>query len=162
MALNDAGIYFKEWESTSPLWRTSSRPPLTIWIQRPDEEAARKILAGVCGDDDVLSPGEAGNSTAEAEEENTGQETGLAEGDPAAQPASEDILEDFDPDDATREIWSGEDKRMAVYLKMSLNENGIGCVVAEDGGKWKVQVLPGAESRAQEIVYQVVDGSPPQ
>lgn len=162
VALNDAGIHYKEWHRKSPLWRTSSRPPLTIWIYRANEEAARKILAGVCGDDDSSSAGEAGNSGAEAEEENTGQETGLAEDDSGAEPAPDDILEVFDPGDATCEVWSGEDKQMADYLNMSLNENGIGCVVAEDGGKRKVLVLPGAESRAQEIVRQVVDGSPPQ
>jgi hypothetical protein len=162
MALHGAGVYYREWESKSPLWGTSSRPPLTIWIQRPDEEVARKILAGVCGDDESSSPGQAGNSTAGSGEENTGQETGLAEDDSAAQPAPEDILEYFDPNDATREVWLGKDKQMADYLQMSLNENGIGCVVVEEGGKRKVLVVPGAESRAQEIVRQVVDGSPPQ
>jgi hypothetical protein len=162
VALKDAGIYYKEWESKSPLWRSSSRPPLAIWIQRPDEEAARKVLAGVCGDDESSSPGEAGNSAAEVEEENRDQETGLAEDDSEAEPVPDDVLEDFDPDDATREVWSGDDKQMADYLKMSLNENGIGCIVAEDGSKRKVLVLPATESRAQEIVRQVVDGSPPQ
>jgi hypothetical protein len=164
MVLNDAGIFHKESEAKSPLWRTVTRPPLAIWIQRQDEEAARKILADVCGDSDsstVLGPAKSGTEP-EAKDENTGQEIPLHEDDSAAEPAPDDIPEDFDPLDATREVWSGEDKQMAEYLKMSLNENGIGWVAVDEFGKQKVRVLPAAEARATEIVRQVVDGIPPQ
>lgn len=164
MALNDAGIYHREWEAKSPLWRTVTRPPLAIWIQKKDEEAARKILADVCGDADSSPVAGVANSGAEsgAEEQSSDQEAALPEDDSATGPAPDDIPEDFDPQDATREVWSGEDKQMAEYLKMSLNENGIGCVAVDDFGKLKVRVLPAAEPRAKEIVRQVVEGVPPQ
>ena len=51
---------------------------------------------------------------------------------------------------------------MADYLKMCLGENGIGCVVVEYSGKVSVLVLPSSESRAKEIVRQVIDAAPPQ
>lgn len=162
MALNDGNIRHEVWEPKSSLGRISSRPLLTIWIHGADEEAARKVLAGVCGNGDSSSASEADNFGTEAEKENTDQEAGLAEDDAAVQPAPDNILEDFDPDDATHEVWSGEDKQLADYLKMSLNENGIGCIVAEDGGKLKVLVLPSAESRAREIIHEVVEGIPPE
>lgn len=162
IALNDAGIYHRELEAKSSLWGAASQAPFTIWIQKSDEEAARKVLADVCGERDSLAVSEAANSDGEAEEENTGQEIAVPDDDSATGPVPDDIPEDFDPQDATCEVWSGEDKQMADYIKMSLNENGIGCVVADDFGKQKVRVLPAAELRAKEIVRQVVEGVPPQ
>src|SRR4029077_18977541 len=49
--------------------------------------------------------------------------------DSAQDPASDDVLEDFDPSDATSQIWSGEDQEMAEYLKASLREVGINCTI---------------------------------
>jgi hypothetical protein len=161
MALNDAGIYHREWEAKSSLWGAASRAPFTILIQKPDEEAARKILADISGESDFLPVAGTANSGAAAAEDNTGLEIALPEDDSATEPAPDDIPPDFDPQDATHEVWSGEDKRMATYLNMSLNENGIGCVVVDEFGKLKVRVLPASEPRAKEIVRQVVDGTPP-
>jgi nitroreductase len=82
--------------------------------------------------------------------------------DESSEPVPDDTVEDFDPDDATREVWSGDDQEMAEYLKLSLSGVGIGCVLREDGAKIRVFVLPSQETRAGEIVREVVDASPPQ
>lgn len=80
----------------------------------------------------------------------------------ASEPVPDDIVEDFDPADATAEVWAGDDEQTADYLKLSLNGVGIGCVVSEAGGKLRVLVMPESEKRAKEIVREVVDGTPPQ
>jgi hypothetical protein len=81
---------------------------------------------------------------------------------PAERPTPDDIFDDFHPEDATSEVWAGEDIEMAQFLKDSLRGVGIGCVVSEDGGTGRVLVLPADESRAREIVREVVEGAPPQ
>jgi hypothetical protein len=69
----------------------------------------------------------------------------------------DDTVEDFDPDEATRKVWFGDDQEMAEYLKLCLAGVGIGCVFSADGGKIRVMVLPEAEKRAREVVREVVD-----
>jgi hypothetical protein len=160
--LKAANIRHEDLQGAGRLWGGGSLYPFAIWIEKTDEEAAREILANVCGEADASNAEGADDSSRGAEGENAGQGTELEEEDLGAEPPPDDGVEDFHPDDATLEVWSGEDKQMADYLKMSLNENGIGCVVAEDGGKRKVVVLPAAELRAKEIVRQVVDATPPQ
>jgi hypothetical protein len=69
---------------------------------------------------------------------------------------------DFYPEDATSEVWSGDDAQMPQDIKACLTENRIACVVPEDGGKHRVMVLPADEARAKEIVREIVEESPPQ
>ena len=57
----------------------------------------------------------------------------------------DDIVEDFDPAEATCEVWSGEDSRLVSYLNECLRGVGIGCVTSPDGTKIRVLVLPAAE-----------------
>jgi hypothetical protein len=73
-----------------------------------------------------------------------------------------DIVEDFDAERATCEIWVGEDARMAQYFDDCLRGVGIGCVVSDASGKLRVLVMPESEKRAKEIVREVVEGAPPQ
>lgn len=75
------------------------------------------------------------------------------------QPA-DDIVEDYDPENATVEIWSGSDLDLKNMLVASFRENGIGCEV-EVNGAFRILVMPSDESRAREIVREVIDASPP-
>jgi hypothetical protein len=86
----------------------------------------------------------------------------LVESDAPSEPVPDDIVEDFDPDDATAEAWSGDDHEMAKYLKLCLSGVGIGCVLREDGAKTHVFVLPAEETRAREVVREVVEATPPE
>jgi hypothetical protein len=73
----------------------------------------------------------------------------------------DDYVEDFDPEDATTEVWSGDDAAMSDYLKLCLSGVGVGCLVQEsDSGKLHVMVMPGAEKRAKQIVREIVEGEP--
>jgi hypothetical protein len=84
------------------------------------------------------------------------------EADDSASAAPDYVPEDFDPGDATAEVWSGTDAAMARSLKDSLRENGIGCTIIEGEAGRRLSVLPSEEKRAREIIREVVDASPPQ
>jgi hypothetical protein len=81
--------------------------------------------------------------------------------DSAQDPAPDDVLEDFDPRDATAQVWSGDDREMAQYFKTCLREVGINCTIADNNGKRSVMVQPADDQRAKEIVREIIDQSPP-
>ena len=76
--------------------------------------------------------------------------------------APDDLVKDFYPEDATAEVWAGYDEEMAQNLENCLCEVGIGCEVLDLEGKWSVRVMPESEARAQEIVREIVEGTPPE
>jgi len=161
-ALRDASIAYEGPESRAPLWGKGPQQPFTIWVQKQDEDAAREILADVLGENELPDTEETSEAGTEEEQNEADAQAGAAEDESTGEAAPDDIVEDFHPDDATSEVWSGTDKQMADDLKMCLGEIGIGCVMAEDGDKVSVLVLPSSESRAKEIVRQVIDAAPPQ
>jgi hypothetical protein len=77
-----------------------------------------------------------------------------------ASPAPDDIVEDYDPEQATLEVWSGSDADTKDMLVASLRENGIGCEV-ESAGTFRMFVMPQSERRAREIIREVIDASAP-
>jgi hypothetical protein len=82
--------------------------------------------------------------------------------DSADTPVPDDIASEIKPKDATSEVWSGDDRKMAETFKVCLREVGINCVLTADGGRQRVLVLPAAESRAKEIVREIVEQTPPE
>jgi hypothetical protein len=66
------------------------------------------------------------------------------------------------PEDATLEIWKGEQAEMGELLAASLGENQIHSRVAESSGAYRLFVLSSDETRAREIVREVVEGVPPE
>jgi hypothetical protein len=66
------------------------------------------------------------------------------------------------PEDATVEIWAGDQPEMGELLAASLRENQIHSRVAAAGGVHRLLVLPTDEKSAREIVREVVDGVPPE
>ena len=74
------------------------------------------------------------------------------------------------PDDATAEIWSGEDTYIADMIALSLKENQIDCRFDSESAdpesappaSEKIFVLPEDEARAKEIVREIVDAAPPE
>ena len=83
------------------------------------------------------------------------------EDDDDASAAPDDIAEDYDPEKATAEVWSGGEIEIKDMLVASLRENGIGCELTVNGA-FRLLVMPSDESRAREIVREVLDASPPQ
>jgi hypothetical protein len=95
-------------------------------------------------------------------ETSSGEEEKLADPESADSPTPNDVVENFDPEEATCEVWSGEDSKLATYLNDCMRGVGIGCVVVPDGTNVRVLVLPAAEKRAREVVREVVEGTPPE
>jgi hypothetical protein len=75
--------------------------------------------------------------------------------------APDDIVPDFNPDEATEVVWAGKDSDMAQTLRVCLQENGIGCVVEDVEDECAVFVKPELETRAREIIRQIVEATPP-
>jgi uncharacterized damage-inducible protein DinB len=76
--------------------------------------------------------------------------------------APDDIATEFNPKEATSEVWFGDDAELAETFKACLREVGIHCVITADNGKERVLVLPAAEGRAKEIIREIVEQAPPE
>jgi len=90
-------------------------------------------------------------------------------------PAEDDVVtapdldhNDWDPDnwnpqDATVEVWSENGDETSWMIEASLRENNIysRTDALEDGSR-KVSVMPNDEARAREIVHEIKDATPPQ
>lgn len=63
---------------------------------------------------------------------------------------------------ATREVWSGSDESLAGFLGQALKENQIQVCVEAHGQQQSVCVPPEQESRAREIICEIVEGQPPE
>ena len=68
----------------------------------------------------------------------------------------------WEGEDAGAEIWSGDEPEMAEFIAASLQINQIQFRRDVNGGKHGVYVLAEDESRAREIVREVVEGVPPE
>lgn len=112
------------------------------------------------------------------------------DGDDADVSLADDVVPgDFNPNDATVEVWHGDDLELHDMLVTCLNGVGIGCAthlesevndVADDAGATSsappvsdtaaaagsmgnpIFVRPADEKRAREVIREIVDASPPQ
>lgn len=64
------------------------------------------------------------------------------------------------PEDATVQVWTGEDVNRKEMIEMSLRENDVMNRSEEEKGLHKVFVLPEDEARAKEIVREVIESTP--
>jgi hypothetical protein len=71
------------------------------------------------------------------------------------------VPEDFDPDDATAEIWSGQDATIRDNLITCLRGIGIGSAIDECAGQLRIHVTPSSQKRAQEMIRQIIAASEP-
>jgi len=68
----------------------------------------------------------------------------------------------WNPEDATRAVWSSEHSYPGEMIEMALRENQIHARLENADGRYAIFVLPEDESRAREIVKEIVEGAPPQ
>jgi hypothetical protein len=71
------------------------------------------------------------------------------------------VPEDFDPNEATVEVWSGQDATIRENLITFLGNIGIGSATSESSGQLRIRVTPESQKRAQEMIRQVTDASAP-
>ena len=65
---------------------------------------------------------------------------------------------DWDPGEATSEIWSGEDESQAEYISSSLAENGVPCRIPDEPShRLRLCVRPGDLTRARDIVREITE-----
>jgi len=69
------------------------------------------------------------------------------------------VPEDFDPDDATAEVWSGQDATTRDNLITCLHGIGIGSATDEFAGQLRIRVIASSQKRAQEMIRQIADAS---
>jgi hypothetical protein len=91
-------------------------------------------------------------------------------------PLPDDVVSaDFDPDEATVEVWHGDDTGLHNTLVECLTNVGIGCATHfEDAAESNnapataaakpnpIFVLPSDEKRAREVIREIVNASPPE
>jgi hypothetical protein len=119
------------------------------------EAARREFETGAQTPDETAPSSEADSEAASDEMLDAADEAGRPN-------LTEDTdAENYDPDQATAEVWSGADADTKDMLIASLRENGIEGEVDSDG-EFRIRVMPSAESRAREIVREVIDATPPQ
>src|SRR5580658_8002243 len=72
------------------------------------------------------------------------------------------VPDDFDPEDATVEVWCGQDATMRENLITFLSNIGIGSATSDSLGQLRIRVTPASQKRAQEMIRQVIEASEPQ
>jgi hypothetical protein len=152
-ALTKAEIPFVDRRPDDYIILRSMHPNTEIHVRITDEERARKILLGVpSGTDlDELTPEEIESLTLP---ETVGDDHDEAES------VSTDVPEDWDGHEQL-EVWNGDNEDLANTLMMCFRENTIPSFKLSQAGHWRLVVRPGQESRAKEIVREVVEASPP-
>jgi hypothetical protein len=157
-ALDKAGIPYHTQTRDVGLLPGLSQPVYAIFIPTRHHDAAQPAL-----------------EDARHQFEDTQQPLDVANGDsaPSNEPPTErsesDVVnstpdfvpESYDPDEATEEVWSGNDADMKDMLIASLRENGIGCELDNENNP-RIRVMPAASPRAREIVREVTEASPPE
>jgi hypothetical protein len=154
-ALENAGIPVIDQESAGYFIFPSMRPKTEIYVSRKNVEEAKKVLLDLEAWDDPEEMTEGERESLELPESDTpdGEEhTSVAE-------VSSD---DWDEDDPVAEVWNGDKEDLADNLIACLREIGIGSRKLSETGHWRLVVRPGQESRAKEIVREVVEASPPE
>jgi len=76
-------------------------------------------------------------------------------------PAAGDETRWFE-EDATAKVWETEKGEPSDFLVAALHENGIHCRVDREGSRAALHVLPEDESRARELVREIVEGQAPE
>jgi hypothetical protein len=70
---------------------------------------------------------------------------------------------DWDPNEATAEVWAGEDESMVEYLASALRENGIPSRIPDEPGhRARICVRPEDLTRAREISREIIEGKVPE
>jgi hypothetical protein len=153
-ALDWARIFHFAQTRDSGVFPNLKGQPYSVHVNRVDLKVAEEVLETIPGvdvndvpDDDDDEAEVTPDSAELAEEEDSG-------------PVPDDIPEDFQPEKARAEIWSGDDNNMAETVRMCLRENGIGCVVDVSTGTCRIRVMPESEARAKEIVREILEGTP--
>lgn len=152
--LGEANIAYEHKEKDVGIIPGLEQAVYAVFVKQRDLNGAQFVLERVAQHFETADP-EAG-----ADDGSAAQQALPEEEDGDFRPVPDDIATDFNAEDATEEVWRGADSEMAETVRVCLRENGIGCVVQEVGNERAVLVMPESETRAKEIVDQIVRGTP--
>lgn len=154
-ALDWAKIFHFAESRESGVFPNLKGQPHSVFVHKEDYPAAEAVLQTAPA---AVATADSGD---DQDSEDLPEESDELKENDSDESAPDDIVENFESDEATAEIWSGDDRDLAEMFRMSLRENGIGCVLDRSGGKNTVRVMPAAEARAKEIVREILEGTPP-
>jgi hypothetical protein len=164
--LDEAGIPHKTVFRQDHLFNLSSYSPFEVGVPFSMYEHAGKVVQEAYGVEDVndvgaqevqLLPDRTFGSPRKLPAMLTPSEEENIPGPPSAGGGA-----DWYAEDATVIVWSTQRGDSADFLVAALHENGIRCRFAKDGQNAELYVLPQDESRAREIVREVMEGIPPE
>ena len=183
LALDDAHIPYNKEELDARLVFTSEHVDLEIWVPIANLPQAESIRDSVLAN--PLNADAASSSALDvADEDDASAEIPDESNEGPDDIRRENTARELYPEDASAEIWSGANETLAEVLKSCLAEIGIACYVAHPNeesadasdshgssnsgpnssageGTFAVRVLPADESRARQIVREVIDATPP-
>ena len=128
---------------------------MEIWVSERDQERARKVVLDLEGRiyPDELTPEEIESlELPESDEPDSGDQT--------SEP--ENLPENWYEDEPVVEVWNGDKEEFADTLTACLREIGITSHKLSEAGQCRLVVRPEQETRAREIVREVVEASPPE
>lgn len=154
-ALTSAGIPFTAPDKKSSFSFLATDPTLEVWVSEADLPRAAKILEEL---DDRAHPDEITPDDAEslALPDTPDQEEEQQIGPPPKLP------EFWYEDGPVAEVWSGDDGEFPDALEVCLREVGIVSHKFSEGGHSRLVVSPQQESRAKEVVREVINATPPE
>jgi hypothetical protein len=154
-ALESAGIPFTVQDAKSSFSFLPTEPSIEIWVSDADRDKAKKVLLDLEGrvDPDELTPEEI--ESLALPESDVSDHDEQSDNEP-------DLSQEWDEDEPVAEVWSGGKEGFADILMACLREVGIASRKLSEEGHWRLVVRPPQESRAKEIVREVVEASPPE
>src|ERR1700693_2373295 len=151
-ALEKAGIPVIDQESAGYFIFPSMRPKTEIYVSSKNVEEAKKVLLDLEAWDDPEEMSEGERESLEL------PESDIPESDEQASRLL-DSSDNWDEDDPVAEVWNGDKEEFADTLTVCLREIGIGSRKLSEAGHWRLVVRPEQESRAKEVVREVVGAS---
>ncbi len=156
-ALEAAGITYHERRDKVGVLRNWSQEVYAIFTHARDHRAASAALQEVTG-------------RRESAPADAGDDPGNSDSSLQAHPAADDedelsdvppdyVPEDFDPDEATAEVWSGQNATTSENLVTCLSNIGIGAATDEFAGQLRIRVTPESQKRAQQMIRQIIEAS---
>lgn len=134
-----------------------SQPVYAIFIHARDHQTAHAAV------DDVVRRFESDPHEGDAEPDDSDASAAIPpdadDEDDASDVPQDYVPDDFDPAEATVEVWSGADAAMQDNLVTFLGGIGIGSAADDSAGKLRILVTPSSQKRASEMIRQVVDAS---
>jgi len=162
--LDDVGIPHNTVYRRDHLFNLTNYPSYEVGVPFSLFERAENAVKDAYGTDDVADVGTSelqGKALPERARERILPETLMPRIDEDIPgPPSAGEVEYWFPEDATVAVWSSGQGARTDFLIAVFHENGIRCRVDTSSGGSAIFVLPQDESRARDIVRQVVENAP--